>query len=67
MLKKIDLRLIKLHKTTEPNDFNFPFGNAVNFLLDNLLNEAWIVIIVHRDSCESRDQVIWKKHNIECL
>ena len=35
-VKKIDLTLIKLHKTTEPNNFNFPFGNAVNFLLDNL-------------------------------
>ena len=57
-VKKIDLKLIKLHETTEPNDLNFPFGNVVNFLLDNLSNEAWIVIIVHTDSCESRDQVI---------
>lgn len=35
-VKQIGIKLIKLHETTEPNDFNFPFGNVVNFLLDNL-------------------------------
>ena len=35
-VKQIDIKLIKLHETTEPNDFNFPFENVVNFLLDNL-------------------------------
>ena len=33
-VKQIDIKLIKLHETTKPNDF--PFGNVVNFLLDNL-------------------------------
>ena len=35
-VKQIDIKLIKLHKTTEPNDFNFPSGNVINFVLDEL-------------------------------
>ena len=34
--KQIIMKLIKLHENTELNDFNFQFGNVVNFLLDNL-------------------------------